>query len=126
MRRITTLHLSNLPKTWLIDLDGTIVKHNGYKEDGDKLLEGVREFFENVSAQDVVIILTSREAKYKDETINFLKTNNIRFDHIIFDLPYGERILINDMKESGMLTAHAINKKRDEPLDIFIKTDHQL
>ena len=123
---MTTLHLSNLPKTWLIDLDGTIVKHNGYKEDGDKLLEGVREFFENVSAQDVVIILTSREAKYKDETINFLKTNKIRFDHIIFDLPYGERILINDMKESGMLTAHAINKKRDEPLDIFIKTDHQL
>ena len=123
---MTTLHLSNLPKTWLIDLDGTIVKHNGYKEGGDKLLEGVREFFENVSAQDVVIILTSREAKYKDETINFLKTNNIRFDHIIFDLPYGERILINDMKESGMLTAHAINKKRDEPLDIFIKTDHQL
>ena len=123
---MTTLHLSNLPKTWLIDLDGTIVKHNGYKEGGDKLIEGVREFFENVSEQDVVIILTSREAKYKDETINFLKTNNIRFDHIIFDLPYGERILINDMKESGMLTAHAINKKRDEPLDIFIKTDHQL
>jgi len=123
---MTTLHLSNLPKTWLIDLDGTIVKHNGYKEGGDKLLEGVREFFENVSAQDVVIILTSREAKYKDETINFLKTNNIRFDHIIFDLPYGERILINDMKESGMLTAHAINKKRDEPLDISVEVDMEM
>jgi len=123
---MTTLHLSNLPKTWLIDLDGTIVKHNGYKEDGDKLLEGVREFFENVSAQDVVIILTSREAKYKDETINFLKTNKIRFDHIIFDLPYGERILINDMKESGMLTAHAINKKRDEPLDISVEVDMEM
>ncbi len=123
---MTTLHLSNLPKTWLIDLDGTIVKHNGYKEGGDKLLEGVRKFFENVSEQDVVIILTSREAKYKDETINFLKTNNIRFDHIIFDLPYGERILINDMKESGMLTAHAINKKRDEPLDISVEVDMEM
>jgi len=123
---MTTLHLSNLPKTWLIDLDGTIVKHNGYKEGGDKLLEGVREFFENVSEQDVVIILTSREAKYKDETINFLKTNKIRFDHIIFDLPYGERILINDMKESGMLTAHAINKKRDEPLDISVEVDMEM
>jgi len=123
---MTTLHLSNLPKTWLIDLDGTIVKHNGYKEGGDKLLEGVKEFFENVSEQDVVIILTSREAKYKDETINFLKTNNIRFDHIIFDLPYGERILINDMKESGMLTAHAINKKRDEPLDISVEVDMEM
>ena len=123
---MTTLHLSNLPKTWLIDLDGTIVKHNGYKEGGDKLLEGVKEFFENVSEQDVVIILTSREAKYKDETINFLKTNKIRFDHIIFDLPYGERILINDMKESGMLTAHAINKKRDEPLDISVEVDMEM
>ena len=123
---MTTLHLSNLPKTWLIDLDGTIVKHNGYKEGGDKLLEGVKEFFENVSEQDVVIILTSREAKYKDETINFLKTNKIRFDHIIFDLPYGERILINDMKESGMLTAHAINKKRDEPLGISVEVDMEM
>ncbi len=123
---MATLRLSNLPKTWLIDLDGTIVKHNGYKEGGDKLLEGVKEFFENISEQDVVIILTSREAKYKDETIDFLKANKIRFDHIIFDLPYGERVLINDMKESGMLTAYAINKKRDEPLDILIETDHQL
>jgi len=123
---MTTLRLSNLPKTWLVDLDGTIVKHNGYKEGGDKLLEGVKDFFENISEQDVVIILTSREAKYKDETIDFLKANKIRFDHIIFDLPYGEMALINDMKESGMLTAYAINEKRDEPLNISVETNLEM
>jgi len=110
----------------LVDLDGTIVKHNGYKEGGDKLLEGVKDFFENISEQDVVIILTSREAKYKDETIDFLKANKIRFDHIIFDLPYGEMALINDMKESGMLTAYAINEKRDEPLNISVETNLEM
>ena len=36
------LVLSTLPKTWILDLDGTIVKHNGYKMDGvDTLLPGV-------------------------------------------------------------------------------------
>ena len=121
-----TLRLSNLAKTWLIDLDGTIVKHNGYKEGGDELLEGVKEFFERIPKEDVVIILTSRESKYKDETIRFLEENDIRFDHIIFDLPYGERILINGMKKSGMLTAYAINKERDEPLSIPVEIDLEM
>lgn len=121
-----TLRLSNLAKTWLIDLDGTIVKHNGYKEGGDELLEGVKEFFERIPKEDVVIILTSRESKYRDETIRFLEENDIRFDNIIFDLPYGERILINDMKKSGMLTAYAINKERDEPLNISVETDLEM
>ena len=29
-----TLVLSTLPKTWVFDLDGTLLKHNGYKIDG--------------------------------------------------------------------------------------------
>ena len=121
-----TLRLSNLAKTWLIDLDGTIVKHNGYKEGGDELLEGVKEFFERIPKEDVVIILTSRESKYKDETIRFLEENDIRFDHMIFDLPYGERILINVIKKSGMLTAYAINKERDGAMNLQIERTEDL
>ena len=41
--KINTLSLSKLPHTWILDLDGTIVKHNGYKLDGkDSLLEGAK------------------------------------------------------------------------------------
>ena len=38
--------ISSLKKTWLFDIDGTIVKHNGYKLDGeDTLLPGVAVIF---------------------------------------------------------------------------------
>lgn len=30
------LKLSTLRKTWIFDLDGTLVVHNGYREDGDR------------------------------------------------------------------------------------------
>ncbi len=29
------LILSTLPKTWIFDLDGTLLRHNGYKLDGN-------------------------------------------------------------------------------------------
>lgn len=54
--------LSSLNHTWILDLDGTVVKHNGYKIDGeDTLLPGVREFFDNLDVNDMVIFVTSRE-----------------------------------------------------------------
>ena len=120
------LKLSSLPKTWIIDLDGTILKHNGYKEGKDKLLKGVKEFFDVIPNEDTIIILTSRETKYTDQTINFLKQNKIRYDHIIFNIPYGERILINDKKETGLITAYAINKERNSPFDINFEIDEDL
>ena len=120
------LKLSSLPKTWIIDLDGTILKHNGYKEGKDELLKGVKEFFDVIPNEDTIIILTSRETKYTDQTINFLKQNKIRYDHIIFNIPFGERILINDKKESGLITAYAINKERNSPFDIKFEIDEDL
>ena len=43
------LILSTLPKTWIFDLDGTLLKHNGYKLDGkDTLLDGVKEYLEEL------------------------------------------------------------------------------
>ena len=113
------LELSTLPKTWIFDIDGTIVKHNGYKVDGfDTLLDGVKDFFKELSAEDKVILMTAREEKYIKELKEFLKQNNIRYDYLLSDIPVGERILINDRKPSGLDMAYAINKKRDETLEI--------
>lgn len=107
--------LSTLAKTWLFDLDGTLVKHNGYKSDGqDTLLKGVSEYLSGIPDTDRVIILTSRTEEYKDQTLNFLKENNIRYDAVLFDMPWGERIVINDRKPSGLEMAVAVNLDRDE------------
>ena len=42
------------------------------------------------------------------------------------DIPFGERILLNDMKDSGLKTAYAINLKRDEGLDFSVEVDENL
>jgi hypothetical protein len=111
------LNLSELNKTWLIDLDGTIFRHNGYQIGEDILLTGVKEFFDKISDTDHIIILTSRSNKYKEITLTALKKANIKFNTIIFNLPLGERICINDIKPTTRLkTAVAINVERDKGL----------
>ena len=108
------LVLSTLPKTWLFDLDGTLLKHNGYKIDGvDTVLPGVREYINSIPAEDTIIILTARTDAYKQMTIDFLAEQGIRYDNILFNMPMGERILINDRKPSGLDMSVAINIDRD-------------
>lgn len=121
------IRVSTLPKTWILDLDGTLVKHNGYKMDGhDTLLPGAREFLANIQPEDLVIIVTSRKEDYRTQTVDFLHEQGIRYDHIIFNAPYGERIVVNDRKPSGLETAVAINFKRDCVGQMDISKDESL
>lgn len=122
--RTEKLVLSTLPKTWIFDLDGTIVKHNGYKIDGhDTLLDGVREYIAALPPEDFVLILTSRTDEYHDITVDFLRKHEIRYNKIIFNMPMGERIVINDRKPSGIDMAVAINIERDNPVIPNIKSE---
>lgn len=107
--------LSTLPHTWIFDIDGTLVKHNGYLTlKGDTLLEGVAEFFADIPEEDMIILITARPSEFRIVTEKFLAENNIRYDYIIFDAPVGERILINDNKPGGLVTAYAIERTRDK------------
>lgn len=109
------LVLSSLGHTWILDLDGTIVKHNGYKIDGfDTFLDGAKEFLDSIPEGDMIIFLTSRKETERERTEGFLAENGVRYAHLIFGVPYGERILMNDGKPSGLQTAVAVNGKRDE------------
>lgn len=109
-----SIEVSALPKTWIKDIDGTICKHNGYKIDGhDTLLPGAKEFFATVGQEDKIIFVTSRTREYAKMTEKFLTENGIHWDAIVYDLPYGERILVNDKKPSGLETSVAINTVRD-------------
>lgn len=117
------IKLSALGHTWILDLDGTIVKHNGYKIDGhDTFLDGAKEFLDSIPAKDMVIFVTSRTDEYMDQTKSFLAENDIRYDAIINNAPYGERILINDDKPSGLNMAVAVTTKRN----ILIASEFQI
>lgn len=120
------LKLSPLSKTWILDVDGTLLKHNGYLHGEDVLLDGVREFFANIDPSDKVILLTARKQEYLEDLKSFLDKNNLRYDNLICDVPMGERILVNDEKPSGLKTAYAINKVRDEELKIHYDIDKNL
>lgn len=121
---MSNLILSALSHTWILDLDGTILKHNGYKIDGkDTFLPGAKAFLEKIPQKDLIVILTSRKEQYRKQTEDFLKSNGVRYDHILFEIPYGERILINDKKPSGLITAIAINPNRDEALEVSVIED---
>lgn len=119
--------VSALPKTWILDLDGTIVKHNGYKDDGaDTFLEGAEEFLSGIAKEDMIVFLTSRTEKEKALTEAFLNARHIRYNAIIYNAPYGERILINDRKPSGLRTAIAVNTQRDVFLEETFEVDGSL
>lgn len=121
------LILSTLGHTWILDLDGTIVKHNGYLLDGqDTLIPGALEFLHKIPDKDMIIIVTSREEKYKDLTEKFLNDRKIRYDHIIYNAPYGERILVNDDKPSGLKASHVVNTQRDIWCGLELKEDKKL
>jgi hypothetical protein len=121
------LILSPLQHTWILDLDGTILKHNGYKIDGyDTFLPNAKKLLEKISTDDFIVFITSRTDEYKEITEKFLIDNNIRYNAIIYNAPYGERILINDCKPSGLATAIAVNVGRDELPEISIVIDENL
>jgi len=107
--------LSDLPKTWIFDLDGTILIHNSnnlvYE---DTLILGFKEFCrKNISKKDFVLLVTARK-KGRLKTILFLWKNKIKYNKIVFGLPFGERILFNDIKPTtGLKTAYAINVERN-------------
>ena len=121
------LLLSKLGHTWILDLDGTLVKHNGYLIDGkDSFLPGAQEFLSTIPEQDMIIFLTSRKKQYENITKEFLMEQNVRYNHIVFEAPYGERILINDKKMSGLKTAVAVNQTRDAAWDLQLYLDPSL
>ena len=107
-------NLSELSHTWFIDLDGTVIRHNSHLTDQDELLPGVKEFWDCIPQDDCIIVTTGRSNTYKNSTLAFLNSHGLRHNHALFELPLGERIVVNDVKPSGLKTAIAWNVERDK------------
>jgi hydroxymethylpyrimidine pyrophosphatase-like HAD family hydrolase len=106
--------LSTLSHTWFFDLDGTILNHNAHVGGQDSLLDGVKELWKTIPEDDFIIITTGRTEQYRKSTLDFLKENGIRYNLALFDLPLGERIVVNDIKDSGLKCAIAWNVERNK------------
>ncbi len=121
------LKISPMPKTWILDLDGTLLVHDGpYIRGKDEFLPGARDFLESIPRRDMIIFLTARSDYEKPHTMRFLEENNVRYDHIIFNAGEGERIMINDMKPDGLVTAYAVNTVRDRFCRTEFVTDNTM
>lgn len=124
---MTDLVVSALPKTWIFDLDGVLLEHNGHHRGAERVLPGVKEFFSTLPPEDVVVILTARTADAASATCRRLQAEGLRYNHIIFGCPVGERVLLNDRKPSGLATALALNLPRDQGLaGVSVQVDPQL
>ena len=124
---VQPLRLSRLGHTWLIDVDGVIVPHNGHLRGEQGLLPGVRELWATIPAGDRIVLLSAREDAYRAATLALMAAEGLRVDHALFGLPTGERILINDIKPSGLVTALAVNVVRDAGLtDLLVELSPDL
>ena len=110
------LRLSTLPHTWLIDLDGVIMPHNGHLRGDESLLPGAHELWASIPAGDCVVVMSAREEEHAAAALALMAAAGLRVDRALFGLPVGERILINDAKPGGLLTALAVNLERDKGL----------
>ena len=87
-------------KTWFIDFDGTLVAQKSHMSKEDYILPGVKDFFQKIKKDDVVVITTAREEfEHKVRVENFLKKNNLRFDIILCGLPLDQGLLLTTQNQ---------------------------
>lgn len=114
--------MNEMKKTLFIDIDGTLVKHQGNLSDmflkDVYVLPCVLEKFNEWDAKGYKIILTTgRKECLRKITEEQLLKNGIFFDQLVMGLTRGERVLINDIKPNNdMSVATAIQINRDEGL----------
>lgn len=112
-----------MKKTLFIDIDGTLVKHQGNLSkmflNEMEILPGVIEKLNEWDAKGYKIILTTgRKESLRTITEQQLLKHGIFYDQLIMGLTRGERILINDLKPGNNIkVATAIEIERDKGLD---------
>ena len=108
-------------KTVFVDIDGTIWTNFGMgmsiqldlTKSAD-ILPGVKGKFDEWEHEGTKIILTTgRKECYRAETEAKLKSFGLYWDQLVMECGGGPRILINDKKPNGELTAFAVNLDRN-------------
>ena len=105
-------------KTIICDIDGTLIKHHG---DLSKqilnppiLLSGTIEKLNEWEREGHrIILMTGRKESMRPETEIQLSSLGIFYDQLVMGATNGERVLINDSKPNGDITATAVCIERN-------------
>jgi|TARA_R100000808_G_C2113849_1_gene127100 FMN phosphatase YigB (HAD superfamily) len=105
-------------KTIFIDIDGTILKHhqnlNKMTSDEPELIEGtIEKFLWWRKKEYYIVITTARVEGLRQVTQKQLTDVGLFYDQMIMGLPNGPRVLINDKKPEGTVSAVAYCIERD-------------
>jgi len=106
-------------KTIFIDIDGTVLRHNGdlttQVVTNCDVLDGVVQKFNDWNRKGYHIILTTvRKECMRDLTINQLKKAGLFYDQLVMGLPRGQRVQINDKKPDMENTAVSFSVERNK------------
>jgi phosphoglycolate phosphatase-like HAD superfamily hydrolase len=109
------------PKTIILDIDGTLIKHYGTSQTSvgePKILPGV---IKKLNEWDIkgynIILMTGRRESLRQLTEEQLLKVGIFYDQLIMGIGGGQRVLINDLKPAGVDfgdTATAIQLERNK------------
>ena len=107
----------NYNKTYICDLDGTLVMHheniNDYPDYAELLPESVETLIRLKNDNCCLVLITGRSKKETSKTLKQLEEKGIIFARCMFDMPIGIRFLVNDYKFENEPKAIAINIKRN-------------
>ena len=110
----------NIPKTIFCDIDGTLVLHQPLTETSKPthtpivLQDTIKKLTDWNYKGYYVVLTTGRRESQREETVKQLNKVGIFYDQLIMGLPRGTRIVINDQKPDGTITAEAYSLERDK------------
>lgn len=106
-------------KTIFCDIDGTLVKHENpsktaFPNHTMELLPGtIEKLLEWNKEGHYLILTTGRRESQRIVTEKQLQDVGIFYDILIMGVGRGKRVVINDKKPDGTITADSINLDRD-------------
>lgn len=107
------------PMTFFIDLDGTVFTHEGVGQWEQTTAQQIdltgakRAIDELLKYGHHVVLTTGRREQHRAATVQQLSNWGISYDQLVMGLPPGPRVIVNDRKPDGSVTAHAVSHERN-------------
>lgn len=109
----------DLPKTLFLDIDGTLVEHKNpnltsLPSHKMNVLDGtIEKLLEWNKKGYTIILVTGRRESNREITVKQLQEAGIFYDQLIMGIGRGPRVVVNDLKPNGIISAYSFNIVRD-------------